>query len=595
METPVRLFDLPEYQLKHHPSSNMLSAKREDQWVHYSTKWFIDTVKQVSASFCQEGIGYKEWTAEKRDKIAVISENRPEWMIVDHATQMCGAILVPLYPTINQEELLQILKEAEIKWLFISNLIIYKKVKDLLPQVPSLKKIYSFDSLAEVSHWKELLKKQPEKSSFEKVAHIKSSIQPEDLVTIIYTSGTSGDPKGVMLSHRNILSNVLAGYECLPIKENGRALSFLPLNHVYERMITYLYIYAGVPIYFAESIGKVGENLKEVKPYIFATVPRLLESVYEKILEKGNQLTGIKKRLFFWAIKIGKQYELHAPQSTKYKIQLAVANRLIYSQWRKALGGEVEVIVTGSAACQDRLLRLFSAANIVILEGYGLTETSPVVSVNRMEKVNRKFGTIGLLINNVEARIASDGEILCKGPNIMMGYYKRPKLTADVITEGWFKTGDIGEWIEGRFLKITDRKKELFKLSGGKYIAPLPIETKMEESQLIRQIMVVGSNEKFVAALIVPHFEKIFSLLDDNDQEMDKLKQDLSKETPIFQLLQKEIKHYNQYFSPLEQIKKIQLLPQEWTIEEGELTPTLKLKRRVISKKYKDIISSIYR
>lgn len=592
MEKPTRLFDLPAYQLLHGPLTNMLAAKEAGEWKSYSTQWFVDTVRKLAGSFCQSGIGFSEWTNEKRDTIAILSENRPEWMLIDHAAQQSGAILVPVYPTIHENELLHIFKEANIKWVFVSNEHLYQKVRKISASAPHLKAIFSFDKIPEVRHWKELLSEQDEKY-YEKIEAVKSATKPEDMATIIYTSGTSGVPKGVMLSHKNILSNVFGGYKCLPIKKDGRALSFLPLNHVYERMVTYLYIYAGVPVYFAESMDTIGENIREVHPYIFATVPRLLEKVYEKIMAKGKQLKGIKKKLFFWAISVGARYEPYSTKSFGYNIQLALAQKLVFSKWRQALGGKVETIITGSAACQVRLLHLFTAAGIDILEGYGLTETSPVISVNRVNKKDRMFGTVGTVIEDIEVKMAPDGEILCKGPNIMLGYFKKPELTKEVIQEGWFKTGDIGTWVENRFLKITDRKKELLKTSGGKYVAPLPIETKMSESPFIKQIMIVGDNKKFTAALIVPDLEQIAAQL-----KIDGLKAD-----PLITLLQHpeakkiitaEVERFNTHFSHVEQVKSFKLLPQEWTIEGGELTPTLKLKRKIITEKFKETISEIY-
>lgn len=592
MKKPTRLFDLPGYQLETSPMENMLAAKKNGVWVTYSTQWFVETTQRLAASFCEAGIGFSEWLPEKRDTIAILSENRPEWMLIDHATQQSGAVLVPVYPTIHENDLTHIFNEAGIKWVFVSNKSLFQKIEKIKDVTPSVQKIFSFDEIPHVPHWKELLK-DTDNQYTEKIDNIKKAIQPEDLATIIYTSGTSGIPKGVMLSHHNILSNVFSGYKCLPIKKEGRALSFLPLNHVYERMVTYLYIYAGVSVYFAESMETIGENIREVHPYIFATVPRLLEKVYEKIMEKGNQLTGMKRKLFFWALSVGGKYELNTTKSLGYKIQLALAGKLVFRKWREALGGQMETIITGSAACQLRLLKLFTAAGITILEGYGLTETSPVISVNRMDKKDRMFGTVGPVIDDVQVKIASDGEILCQGPNIMLGYYKQPQLTAEVLKAGWFHTGDIGKMIENRFLKITDRKKELLKTSGGKYVAPLPIETKLSESPFIKQIMVVGDNKKFTAALIVPDIKRLAEKLKETE--------DMTSDPALFlrrpeitTLIKDEIRKYNTCFNHVEQIKSFRLLPQEWTIEGGELTPTLKLRRKVILEKFSGMISDIY-
>ncbi len=589
---PTRLFDLPEYQLSHYPKPDMMAAKENGEWKSYPTEWFVKTALQLAGGFNKAGIGYSSWDAEGRDKVAVLSENRPEWLLIDQACQQCGAVLTPIYPTIHPAELLHILKEAAIKWVFVSDKALYEKVEALQDKFPDLKAIFSFEKIEGVRHWQELLEGVGEKQ-LKEIETIKAHIKPEDMATIIYTSGTSGRPKGVMLSHQNILSNVLAGYKCLPVNNDGRALSFLPLNHVYERMISYLYIYAGIPIYYAESMDTIAENLKEVKPYIFTTVPRLLEKVYERIMEKGHQLRGLQKKIFFWSLSVGSRYELNTTKSLGYRLQLALARKLVFSKWREALGGQVEAIITGSAACQVRLLKLFTAAEVAILEGYGLTETSPVISVNRMEKKDRKFGTVGPVIDKVEVKIASDGVILCKGPNIMIGYYKQPELTKEALQDGWFYTGDIGEIVEGRFLKITDRKKELFKTSGGKYVAPLPIETKMVESPFIKQIMLVGDNLKFTSALIVPDFERVQHYLypgkaTPTDPEK------LIQLPDVTRLIMKEVEKYNKDFNHVEQVKKIKLLSHEWTIDAGELTPTLKLKRKVIVEKYKGLISEIY-
>ncbi len=590
---PTRLFDLPEYQLSHNPQPDMMAAKKAEKWISYSTKWFVETALKLAAGFNRAGIGYKEWHSEGRDKVAILSENRPEWLLIDQACQQSGAVLTPIYPTIHPTELLHILKEAEIKWVFVSDKNLYEKVHNLCVSLSTVQAVFSFDKIEGVRHWEELLK-DIQDENLQKIKEIKMATRPEDLATIIYTSGTSGRPKGVMLSHHNILSNVLAGYKCLPIKSGGRALSFLPLNHVYERMISYLYIYAGIPIYYAENMDTIGENLKEVHPYIFTTVPRLLEKVYERIMEKGHELKGIKKKLFFWALSVGSRYEINVTKSLGYKLQLALARKLVFSKWREALGGRVETIITGSAACQVRLLRLFTAAGIAILEGYGLTETAPVVSVNRMETRDRRFGTVGPVVDKVEVKIAPDGVILCKGPNIMMGYYKQPELTREVLKEGWFYTGDLGELVEGRFLKITDRKKELFKTSGGKYVAPLPIETKMAESPYIKQIMLIGDNRKFTSALIVPDFQRLEGIISPSGIK-NRTQEALIRLPEVRKLIKKEVNKYNQEFNHVEQVKKFELLPHEWTIEAGELTPTLKLKRKAIIEKYKDIISRIYR
>jgi long-chain acyl-CoA synthetase len=592
MLQPTRLFDLPAYQLEHYPKDDMLVCKEHGAWKKYSTAEVVNTILSLASGLLKMGISCHELTPESQDKIAIISNNRPEWVIADQACQQIGAVLVPIYPTVSALDLSFILKDAAVKLVFTSDKHLYDKVESVATGITSIRGIYTFNDVPGVHHWTELLKTAESKDA-EIIHQIKNSIQPEHLATIIYTSGTTGIPKGVMLSHRNILSNVLSSYPCLPISEHSRALSFLPLNHVYERMITCLYIYAGVPVYYAESMDTIAENLREVQPTIFTTVPRLLEKVYEKIMNTGLQLSGIKKALFFWAVNLGKKYEINTPQGFFYRWQLSLANKIVFTKWREALGNRLDAIVIGSAPCQVRLLRIFTAAKINCLEGYGLTETSPVISVNRIEMEDRMFGTVGPLIGGIEVKIASDGEILCKGPNVMLGYYKRIDLTEEVMENGWLHTGDIGTMVDNKFLKITDRKKELMKTSGGKYIAPQPIENKLKESPYIEQLMVVGEGEKFVSALIVPAFVNLKNWCERNDIAFTTNEMTI-RHPKVHELYQQVINRYNEFFSHVEQIKKFKLLPKEWTIEGEELTPTLKLKRKVILQKYRDIIADIY-
>ncbi|RYZ48739.1 MAG: long-chain fatty acid--CoA ligase, partial [Sphingobacteriales bacterium] len=491
---------------------------------------------------------------------------------------------------ISPAEIAFILKEAEVRIVFVANKDLYDRFREAFASVPSVQHVFSFDDIPEVKSWKTLasMKLAPDK-------HVIERIKGETLATIIYTSGTTGDPKGVMLSHNNIVSNVI---DCMPYfsfaEKGAPALSFLPLNHIFEKMVTYIYLNAGISIYYAESMETIGENLKEVKPLVFTTVPRLLEKVFEKILAKGMELTGVKKALFFWALNLGKQYDNVNQGSAWYRLQLKLANKIIFNKWREALGGRVKAIVTGSAACQERLIRIFSAAGITIMEGYGLTETSPVVSVNRFESEGRRIGSIGPLITNVEVKLAADGEIITRGPNVMMGYYKRPELTAEVLQDGWFHTGDIGEWVEGKFLKITDRKKEIFKTSGGKYVAPQVVENKMKESPFIEQLIVVGPGKKFVSALIVPGFLSVRKYLADHNITAPESNRDLVRMPEVQDLIQKQIDKYNPGFSHVEQIKKFALLPAEWTIDSGELTPSLKVKRKVIYQKFEKQIEGMY-
>jgi long-chain acyl-CoA synthetase len=455
-----------------------------------------------------------------------------------------------------------------------------------------LKEIFCFEHVPNARHWKELMAMST--PSLEKKAmEMADKVQYEDLSTIIYTSGTTGTPKGVMLSHRNILSNVLTCIPYFPPGRELRALSFLPLNHIYEKTVSYLYMFQGTSIYYAENMDTIGENLKEVKPDLFTTVPRLLEKVYDRIMQKASELSGIKKNLFFWAMNLAEKFEINKEQGAWYDLQLTIANKLVFSKWREALGGNIKCITTGSAACQVKLIRLFTAARIVIMEGYGLTETSPVISVNRYDEKGRMFGTVGPLIDGVEVKIAEDGEILCKGPNVMMGYYKRPDLTAESIKDGWFYTGDIGMFVNNEFLKITDRKKELFKTSGGKYVAPLPIENKLKESPFVEQVMVVGAERKYVGALIVPSFPNLQAWCRKEGISYTS-EQDMLQQPAVLNHMKELVESFNKFFNHVEQIKRFELLPAEWTIDGGELTPTLKLKRKVIMEKYKDAIERIY-
>jgi long-chain acyl-CoA synthetase len=459
--------------------------------------------------------------------------------------------------------------------------------------VPSLRYVFAFDETEGVMHWSELLKPYTEEEAA-RIETITQQTQPDHLATLIYTSGTTGNPKGVMLSQRNIMSNVLDSMEAFWFcNADENTLSFLPLNHIFERTVMYIYLNKQVSVYFAEGMETIGRDLQEVKPVVFTTVPRLLEKVFEKIEAKGNSLQGISRKIFDWSVKLAQRYEVGRWQSPWYRLQLAIADELVYRKWRDAVGGKIQAIVTGSAACQVKLLRIFTAAKIIVMEGYGLTETSPVVSVNRFEEKNRRFGTVGTLIANVEVKLADDGEILCKGPNIMMGYYRHPEMTAEVIQDGWFHTGDIGTWVDGRFLKITDRKKEIFKISGGKYVAPLPLENKMKESPFIEQLMIVGSNEKFVGALIVPSLSAIRDHLGLNNEGIQD-KTAFLQQKEVQRLIRNELDTYNREFAAHEQVKKFQLLANEWTIEGGELTATMKLRRKIIAEKYADAIEKIY-
>jgi long-chain acyl-CoA synthetase len=589
---PKRLFDCIQYQLEKDPLPDMLGAKENGKWRGYSTQEVKDIVDKLGGGLLNMGIGCGDMTPEGRDKIAILCKNRPEWIMLDLAIQQIGAILTPIYPTINVNELEFVLNDAQVKMVFVNDEDTFLKVVSIKDRVPSLKEIFSFEHTANARHWKEVINAATA-DSIKSIEAISSKIGYEDVATIIYTSGTTGKPKGVMLSHKNILSNVMDSKHCFPPGNRLRALSFLPLNHIFERMVTYLYVFKNTAIYYAESLDTIGENLKEVKPHLFTTVPRLLEKVYDRIMQKGSELTGVKKKLFFWAHELATQYEINKNQGLWYNMKLALANKLIFSKWREGLGNNLTCIITGGAACQVRLIRIFTAAKIPIMEGYGLTETSPVISVNQFDPNNRMFGSVGPLIHNVEVKIAEDGEILCKGPNVMMGYYKQPELTAEAMVGGWYHTGDIGVMINNHFLKITDRKKELFKTSGGKYVAPLPIENKLKESVFVEQVMIVGSEQKFVGALIVPSLPNLkdwcrkegITYSDD---------QSLLKNEKVVNMFKELVESFNKFFNHVEQVKKFELLPNEWSVETGEMTPKLSLKRKVVMEKYRDAVERIY-
>jgi long-chain acyl-CoA synthetase len=593
---PTRLFDCIQWQLEECPKEDMFAAKEEGGiWKKYSTREVAELVERLAAGLIHLGIGPNDMSPEGRDKIAVLSNNRPEWMILDLAVQKTGGVLTPIYPTINPNELEFILNDAAVKLVFVSDKDLYEKVQGVRAKTPSVKAVYTFNYIQEALYWKDILP-MGTAADRQQMEAVIGRIRSEDLCTILYTSGTTGFPKGVMLSHRNILSNVQNVDEVFDAigGKDARALSFLPLNHIFERMVTYIYLFNGMSIYYAQSLDTIGENLKEVQPTVFSTVPRLLEKVYERIIGKGQELTGIKRKLFFWAVDLGSRYDINKNMGWWYNTQLALANKLIFKKWREGLGGNVKAIVTGAAACQVRLLRVFTAAKIVIMEGYGLTETSPVISVNRYEDKGRYFGSVGPVIKGVEVKLAEDGEICCRGENVMMGYYKRPDLTAECIDkDGWFHTGDIGIWVENKFLKITDRKKEIFKTSGGKYVAPQPIENKMKESPFIEQMMVVGAERKFAGALIVPALTYLREWAAKHGVSETETR-GLLRNPRVIELYKGVVEDYNKLFNHVEQVKKFELLESEWNIDGGELTPTLKLKRKVIMEKYRDAIERIY-
>lgn len=589
-----RLFDCIEHQLTHFPLPDMLNAKVNGKWICYSTADVRKLVDNISAGLLQLGVGGNDFTYEGADKIGIISNNRPEWLITDMAVQQTGAVLVPLYPTTNPNEVQFILNDAQVKYMFVSNREMYEKIKEVQPFIPSLKNIFSFDEVEGADHFTKLTSSVNE-SWIEKVNTVKASIAPDHLATLIYTSGTTGTPKGVMLTHANIYSNVMNGKTSFPFTDapGKKVLSFLPLNHIFEKCVSYIYMYSGNSIYYAESLETIGDNLREVKPNGFTTVPRLLEKVFEKIMTAGENLTGIKRKLFFRSVELAEKYEDKESGNFLYKIQLAVANALVFKKWRQALGGNVNYIITGGAACQVKLLRIFNAAGIPVYEGYGPTENSPVICVNRLEKGGSKIGTVGPPIIGQEIKLEPDGEICVKGPSVMKGYYKRPDLTAETIINGWLHTGDIGVWVDNKFLKITDRKKELFKTSGGKYVAPQPIENKLKEHPLIEQVIVVGAERKFVGALIVPSFNNLKTWMQQRNIPFT-THEDAIVNKDVLAYFKDIVEAINPSFNHVEQIKKFELLPREWSIETGEMTPKMSLKRKIIMEKYKDAIERIY-
>ena len=600
MDKPKRLFDCIALQLHKHPKEDMLAAKINGSWKKYSSSEVGDIVDRFAAGLLELGVSGNDMTDEGSDKIAIISNNRPEWLFTDMAVQQTGAVLVPIYPTTNPNELQFILNDAAVKYIFVSSQDLYDKVKSISAYVPTLKNIYCFDTINGVDHWT-MVVNMASADAITKVQELKASIPESHLATIIYTSGTTGTPKGVMLTHKNIVSCGLYGIESFPFPDNPayKVLSFLPLNHIFEKCTSYIYMFNCIGVYFAESLETIADNLRELKPDGFDTVPRLLEKVFEKIMSKGNELTGVKRKLFFWAVALGEKYDNNISGGPWYNMQLAIANKLIFSKWREALGNNIKFIITGGAACQEKLLRIFNAAKIPVYEGYGPTENSPVISVNRQGKGLTKFGTVGPVINGIEVKLAEDGEILVKGSTVMKGYYKRPDLTAETVIDGWLHTGDIGTWVENknhpafRFLKITDRKKELFKTSGGKYVAPQPIENLLKSSPYVEQVMVVGSERKFVGALIVPSFLMLKSWMQQQGITFTS-NEDVIKHPKVLELYKNVVEEINRNFNHVEQIKKFELLPREWSIETGEMTPKMSLKRKIVLEKYKDAIERIY-
>lgn len=590
MDEIKRLFDFPYFQLEKHPLKEAFATKYKGEWKTVSTQEYIDQANAISRGLLRLGV-------KPNDKIAVIStSNRTEWNVLDVGILQIGAQNVPIYPTISEEDYEYVLNHSESIYCFVSDEDVLEKVNHIKKNT-HLKEVYSFDEITNCKNWKEILRAGEDKENQDEVEKLKKSVKPEDLATLIYTSGTTGRPKGVMLSHENIVSNVLGSAPRVPFERGTYvALSFLPVCHIFERMILYLYQYYSVSVYFAESIEKISDNLKEVKPHVITAVPRLLEKVYDKIVAKGTTLDGIKKKLFFWAIELGLEYEPYGQNGWWYEFRLNIARKLIFSKWKEGLGGNIELIVSGSAALQPRLARVFAAAGIPVMEGYGLTETSPVIAVNDERNGGFKIGTVGKVLDNVQVKIADDGEILAKGPNIMKGYFKDEEKTREVLTiDGFFHTGDIGEVDSEGFLKITDRKKEMFKTSGGKYVAPQLIENTMKQSRFIEQIMVVGDGEKMPAALIQPNFEFIEDWARRKNIDLgDGGEASISQNEYVKNRIKEEIEFYNQKFGKWEQVKTFQLTPDVWTIEGEHLTPTMKLKRRNIRERYSDLYEKLY-
>ncbi|HEY0261904.1 MAG TPA: long-chain fatty acid--CoA ligase [Chitinophagales bacterium] len=593
----TRLFDvLSDFQ--NSPKPDLFIAKENGAWRNYSSTEVFDLIQQLAAGLLAKGISANDFTVEKRDKIAILSNSRPEWLITDLAVQSTGAVLVPLYPNTSPNEVEKIFLESEVKFCFVNDKITYDVIKSVQPKVPSLQEIFVFEEVSGATNWKTILKPvgETEKAQLTQIA---DRTKTEDVATIIYTSGTTGNPKGVMLTHKNIMSN-LHGVEpiiesvihTIPVAER-RALSFLPLNHILEKMVTYVYLYHGISIGYAENISTIAENLKELQPNVFVSVPRLLEKVYEKIMSTGNTLTGFKKWMFFKSLEVAEKFELNTTQPLFYRLQLAFFRKLVFTKWHEALGGKVLGIVVGGAPMQVKLIRIFTAAGIPVIEGYGLTETSPVIAVNGYIEKDRKFGTVGRIIKSVEVKIAEDGEILTKSDSVMLGYYKQPALTAEAVHDGWFATGDIGEITADSFLRITDRKKEIFKNSGGKYVAPQPIENTLKGNPLIEQVIILGPDRKFTSALIVPGFDSLKEWCNRNGLQIT-TREEIITNPKVVAEYKKIVDGFNPQFNHVEQVKKFTLIADEWSVETGELTPKMSMKRKFIMEKYLKQIDAMY-
>ncbi len=586
----TRTFDILEnYKSAYSGKQDAFVGKEKGFWKKYSSDDYVNNAYDISFGLFALGL-------KKGDKVATISNNRPEWNFMDMGMSQAGIIHVPIYPTISNEDYNYILNHCDPKLVIVSDNILYQRIQPIASKISGIKDIYTFNEIEGVKNWKDIVetgKKNRNKYNND-LKNIKENIKPDETVTLIYTSGTTGHPKGVLLSHNNIVSNIKAVSKVFHFNETHRTLSFLPINHIFERTVNYYFQNNGLSIYYAENLGTIADNLREVKPHLFITVPRLLEKVYDKIIAKGKELEGIKKQIFFWAVGLGLRYKLNRENGWFYHMKLKIADKLVFTKWREALGGNIELIVSGGAALQSRLTRIFNAAGITLIEGYGLTETSPVIAVNNIATNEIKIGTVGPPLNGVEVKISDDGEILCRGPNVMLGYYKNDELTNQVIDgEGWFHTGDIGIFENNKYLKITDRKKELFKLSSGKYVSPQVIENKFKESIFIEQIMVVGENQKFASAIISPNFTFLHSWCSANGISYTDNK-DLIRNEKVIQIYNMEINILNKQLGQAEQIKRFRLVQDEWSPLTGELSPTLKLKRKFLIEKYSNILKEIF-
>ncbi len=589
MEIEVtRIFDLlPRYEAKYKPKDDVISSKENGAWVKYSIKQYREIVDNISYGFLAMGV-------TPGDKIAQISPNRVEWNFVDMAVLQVGAIHVPIYPNISESDYKYILGHAEVQYVFVSGMELLRKIRHILPEIPTIKGVFTYREHEDVKNIDELVELGKQNPAPEKLEKIKASIKPDDVATLIYTSGTTGNPKGVMLTHNNIISNFIGVSYIPPFGEESRSLSYLPLCHVYERMLNYVYQYLGISVYYAESIGTITENMKEVKPMILTTVPRLLEKVYDRLVATGHKLKGPKQWIFWWAFHLALRYELKGANGWWYEVKRRFYDKLIYSKWRDALGSNINIIVSGGAALQPRLGRMFTCAGINILEGYGLTETSPVIAVSDFSEHGIKFGTVGPVLRGVKVKIDDDGEICVKGPNVMLGYYKEPELTKEVFdADGWFHTGDLGQIEPEGQLKITGRKKELFKTSMGKYISPQVIEEKFRESRFIDQLIVTGEHQKFAGALIVPDFAFLKAWCEVKGVEYTTSKE-MINHPRIKKRFAEEVKKLNKNFGEAEKIKSYELMDTEWSLESGELTPTMKLRRNFIMKRYETEISKLF-